>query len=141
MNRLYSKYRQSLTSYSSAGLSAPVDTALDTIKIAAVSSSYTPSTTTDQYWSTVSANVIGTPQVLTYSSSTGGLYKSSNNPSFSVPATTTVTYLVIYKDTGTPTTSPLIAIIDTATGLPFTTGSSTTPLNVTMDAANGWYTP
>lgn len=31
-----------------------------------------------------------------------------------------ITYIAIYKDTGTPATSSLIALIDTATGLPFT---------------------
>jgi hypothetical protein len=140
-NRLYSKYRQGLVSYSSAGLSAPVDLATDTIKIAAVSSAYTPATTTDQFFTTISSAVVGTPVTLTYSSNTAGLYKSSNNPSFTVPASGTVTYLVIYKDTGTAGTSPLIAIFDTATGLPFTAGSSATPLNVTMDVTNGWFTP
>lgn len=140
-NRLYAKYRQATVSWSSAGVAATIDLATDTIKIAAVSSGYTPNSTTDQFYSTVSSYTVGTPVVLTYSSSTGGLYKSSNNPSFTIPATTTVSYLVIYKDTGTASTSPLIAIIDTSSGLPFTTGSTSTTLNVTMDATNGWFTP
>lgn len=140
-NRLYSKYRQALVSFSSAGLSAPVDLATDTIKIAAVTSSYTPNTTTDQFYTSISANVVGTPQTLTYASSTAGLYKSSNNPAFTVPASTTVTYLVIYKDTGTAATSPLLALFDTGTNIPYTQGSSSGTLNVTMDATNGWYTP
>jgi hypothetical protein len=140
-NRLYAKYRQALVSYSSAGLSAAVDLATDTIKIAAVTGSYTPNTTTDQFYTAISANVVGTPQTLTYASSTAGLYKSSNNPAFTVPASTTVTYLVIYKDTGTAATSPLLALFDTGTNIPYTQGSSSGTLNVTMDATNGWYTP
>jgi hypothetical protein len=38
-----------------------------------------------------------------------------------VTAGSTVTYLAIYKDTGSNSTSPLIALIDTATGLPVST--------------------
>jgi hypothetical protein len=140
-NRLYSKYRQALVSYSSAGLSAAIDLATDTIKIAAVTGSYTPNTTTDQFYTAISANVVGTPQTLTYASSAAGLYKSSNNPAFTIPASTTVTYLVIYKDTGTAGTSPLLAIFDTGTNIPFTQGSSSGTLNVTMDVGAGWFTP
>src|SRR4051812_20081292 len=140
-NRLYAKYRQALVSYSSAGLSAAIDLATDTIKIAAVTGSYTPNTTTDQFYTAISANVVGTPQTLTYASSVSGLYKSSNNPAFTVPASTTVTYLVIYKDTGTAATSPLLALFDTGTNIPFTQGSSSGTLNVTMDASAGWFTP
>lgn len=141
INRLFDKYRQATVTFSGAGLAAAVDLSTDPIKIACVTSAYVPATTTDQFYSTIAANVVGTPQVLTYASSVGGVYKSSNNPAFSIPASTTVTYLVIYKDTGTATTSPLIAIYDTAASLPFTSGSSTTTLNVTMDATLGWLKP
>ena len=44
--------------------------------------------------------------------------------------------LVIYKDTGSAATSPLIAYIDTATGLPVTPNGGN--INVTVHAS-GWF--
>ena len=41
----------------------------------------------------------------------------------------TITRIILYKDTGVETTSPLVAIIDTATGLPLTpNGGDIAPL-------------
>jgi hypothetical protein len=45
----------------------------------------------------------------------------------------TVEALVLYKDTGTEATSPLILYLDTATGLPFTPNSG----DVTISWDNG----
>jgi hypothetical protein len=42
----------------------------------------------------------------------------------SVPVQASVDAIIIYKDTGTPTTSLLIAFIDTASGLPTTPNTS-----------------
>lgn len=140
-NQLYVKYRQALSSYSDAGLSAAVDLKTDTIKVALVTSSYTPTVATDQFWSAVSANALGTPQVLTWSSTTGGVYKAGATTVFtSVPAGT-ATYLVVYKDTGTTSTSPLLAIFDTVTGLPVTSTGSSFNVTITWDATNGLWKP
>jgi hypothetical protein len=140
-NRLYDRFHAALVSYTTAGLTAPIDMATDTIRIACVSPAYTPNTATDQFFTSISTSVVGAPVTLTYGSSVAGVYKSANNPAFTVPASATVRYFVIYKDTGTAGTSPLIALFDTATGLPYTSGTATTTLNVTMNSTNGWFKP
>ncbi len=48
----------------------------------------------------------------------------------------TVEAIVLYVDTGSATTSRLIAFIDTATGLPFTPNGST----LTVGTPSGWFT-
>lgn len=95
----------------------------DTIKLALVSSSYTPNLATDQFWSTPIGNVIGTPGTIGGISITNGVFNSSSVTFTAVAGGSTVKYFVIYKDTGTSSTSPLLVLIDTTTGvsLPFNT--------------------
>lgn len=96
-----------------------IDLADDTIRIALVSAGYTYSAS-HQFWSSVSASVVGTPVTLANKTTTSGVF-DADDPTFSSVTGPQVTHLVIYKDTGTATTSPLIAYIDTATsGLPVT---------------------
>lgn len=82
----------------------------DTIKVALVSSAYVPNLTTDQFWSSVVANVIGTPQALSGKTNVGGVLDASDVTFTAVPSI--ATYAIIYKDTGTNSTSPLIGLID-----------------------------
>lgn len=53
---------------------------VDTIKVALVTSSYTPNTAQggDDFYNDVSANVVGTPQTLTGKSVTGGVFDASD---------------------------------------------------------------
>lgn len=111
-NRVYTKCKQ-------AFLSSSINFSSDTIKAALVSSSYSPNTATDQFWSTVSANAITTPVALTSKSVTDGVF-NADPTTFPSVASGTATYVVIYKDTGTSSTSPLILLIDSATNLPIT---------------------
>lgn len=115
-NALYTLGKQGL-------LGGVFDLDTDTIKIALVSSSYTPDLAAHQYWNSVSANVIGTPQTLSGISITNGVFNSSAATFTAVAGGSTVRYFAIYKDTGTPSTSPLLLLIDTTTGvtLPFST--------------------
>ena len=116
-NALYAKFKESLLSQNPS-----VDLDTDTIKVALVSNAYSPVTaaTGDQYYSSVSG-VIGTPATLTGKSVTGGVFDAADLTFTSVTSTATVTQLVLYKDTGTASNSPLIALIDSATsGLPVT---------------------
>jgi hypothetical protein len=73
----------------------------------------------DQYYSAISSAVIGTPQALIGKTYSLGIF-SSANPVFSGLTGAVVEAVVIYIDTGTESTSPLVAYIDQATGLPFT---------------------
>lgn len=135
-NALYAKARQAFLSWSDASLAAAIDVKTDTIKAALVTASYTPNTTTHQFWSSVSANVVGTPQALTWTSDAAGVYKASG-PTYSAVTGSAAAYIVLYKDTGTGSTSPLIAIIDTATGLPVTPNGGN--ITITWDS-NGIFT-
>lgn len=95
----------------------------DTIKLALVSSSYSPNIATHEFWSDVNANVIGTPVAIGGISITNGVFNSSAVTFSAVAGGSTVRYFVIYKDTGVAGTSPLLVLIDTTTGvsLPFAT--------------------
>ena len=95
----------------------------DTIKLALVSNAYSPNLSTHQWWSDVNANVLGTPQAMGGISITNGVFNSSSVTFTAVAGGSTVKYFVIYKDTGTAGTSPLLVLIDTTTGvsLPFNT--------------------
>lgn len=95
----------------------------DTIKITLLSNSYSPNLATDQFHSTISSYVIGTPQTLGGISITNGVFNSSTATWTAVAGGSTVRYFAIYKDTGVSATSPLLVLIDTTTGvtLPFAT--------------------
>ncbi len=95
----------------------------DTIKLALVSSSYTPNLATHQYWSDVNSFVIGVPVAMGGISITNGVFNSSAVTFSAVASGSTVRYFAIYKDTGVAGTSPLLVLIDTTTGvsLPFAT--------------------
>jgi hypothetical protein len=54
------------------------------------------------------------------STSTAGVCRGANVTFTAVPATNVCSYIVLYKGTGNDANSPLLAYIDTATGLPVT---------------------
>lgn len=83
---------------------------------------YTPSFTSHQYLSDIPTSArIGTESgiALTGKTTTGGA-ADANDVTFPSVSGASIEALVLYKDTGVPGTSPLIAYIDTATGLPIT---------------------
>lgn len=116
-------------------LEAQINWMTDTIKVLLVSTSaYTPQTAVHQYLADipVSARIAG-PVTLTAKATTGGAADAADCTFTSVSGAT-INAIVIYKDTGTEATSPLIAYIDTATGLPITpNGGDITPRS---EAAN-----
>jgi len=99
-----------------------VDWATDTIKVALVSSSYTPDQDNDTYFSTPATyEVTGTGY--TAGGATLGTksvnYDAASNVTSLRAATTTwssatvnASYAVIYKSTGTNSTSPLLGYVD-----------------------------
>ena len=113
-NTLYDYCRQRF-------LEAQINWMTDTVKVILVSTSaYTPQTAVHQYLADipVSARIAG-PVTLTAKATTGGAADAADCTFTSVSGAT-INAIVIYKDTGTAATSPLIAYIDTATGLPIT---------------------
>lgn len=125
-NALYDNGRQAFAD-------GAIDLASDTIKVALVSASYTPNLSSDQYLSTISGDVVGTAVQLTSPTTTAGVFDAAD-VTFSSVTGSAAKYLVIYKDTGTASTSPLIACIDTATGLPVTPNGG--DINVTWDSGS-----
>ena len=113
-NTLYDYCRQRF-------LEAQINWMTDTVKVILVSTSaYTPQTAVHQYLADIplSARIAG-PVTLTAKATTGGAADAADCTFTSVSGAT-INAIVIYKDTGTEATSPLIAYIDTATGLPIT---------------------
>ena len=112
MNALYPKWKQALLEFTA-------DNDLDgqTVKVALVTAGYTYSAG-DQYYSSVSASVVGTPQTLGNKTFTNGIF-DADNVTFTAVTGSQVVALVIYIDTGNAATSPLVAFIDTGvTNLP-----------------------
>jgi hypothetical protein len=111
-NQAYQNYRQLMVT---AG--APNWTT-DSIRVALLSSAYTPDYTNHKYYSDVRAYVVGTPVALSGIAGINGQV-SAGATTFSAVATGgAVAYILIYKDTGTPSTSPLMILLDTASGSP-----------------------
>ena len=128
-NTLYDYCRQRF-------LESQINWMTDTVKVILVSTSaYTPQTAVHQYLADipVSARIAG-PVTLTAKATTGGAADAADCTFTSVSGAT-INAIVIYKDTGTEATSPLIAYIDTATGLPISPNGG--DIIVTWDEING----
>lgn len=102
-------------------LSGAINIPSDTIKAALVSTSYTPNLTTDEFYSTISSSVLGTPQTLGSKTVLLGVFDAADATFAAVSSGSTAKAVVIYKDTGVSGTSPLLAYIDTITGFPLAT--------------------
>jgi hypothetical protein len=112
-NGLYDKGREKF-------LTASVSFSADTIKVALVDTAlYTVNLTTDEFYSSVTSAVVGTPQTLGTKTTTAGVADAAD-VTFTAVTGASCEAVVIYKDTGAAGTSPLIAYIDTATNLPVT---------------------
>lgn len=113
-NALYSKGRQAFLEGTIAWLT-------DNIKVVLVdTASYTVDLTNDQFLSAITAGMrVATSGNLATKTSTAGV-ADADDVTFSSVSGAQSEALVIYKDTGSAATSPLIAYIDTATGLPVT---------------------
>lgn len=121
-NALYPKYRQKLLNPGTLGTTSSdaVDLSDDTIKIALVDTGTYTYSGTHEFYSSVSSSVIGTPQTLASKTVTDGVFDAAD-VTFTSVSGDSVEALVIYKDTGTASTSSLVAYIDVvASGLPVT---------------------
>jgi hypothetical protein len=116
-------------------LSAAINLSTDTIKVALVKNTYAQNLSTDEFYSTISSYVVGTPQTLGSKTVTGGKFDAADATFTAVAAGDTIEALVIYKDTGVAGTSPLIAYIDTVTGFPLATNGG----DITPQWDNGTY--
>lgn len=102
-----------------------------TIKALLATSSYTPNLGTHRNVSDVgSGNIVVRSVAFTSKTYTAGVFDSAD---VTYPAVTgsTAAYIILYADTGTDSTSRLIGLIDTATGLPVTPNGG--DINITWD--------
>ena len=93
----------------------------DTIKAVLVDTgTYTVNLSAHEFLSDIgTAARIATSGAFTGKATTGGA-ADANDVTFTSVTGASIEAIVLYKDTGTDATSPLIAFIDTATGLPIT---------------------
>lgn len=105
-------------------LKGNIDLESDTIKVAFMDTSYTQNTDTHDYYSDVSASVASGSTDQTLASKTVTVDDTNNRAEFDAAdlAITNETItggtdkMVVYKDTGTASTSPLICCIDISEG-------------------------
>lgn len=123
-NRLYPNGAEKM-------LSAAINYTSDTIKAVLVSSTYTYSAA-HEFLSDLGTTV-GTDQALAAKSVAGGVLDADDLDFGPLAPGSTVKAVVLYKDTGNPSTSPLLMYLDSgpSVGLPFTTngGALTIPWN------------
>lgn len=92
----------------------------DTISAALVTTSYTPNFATDDFYDDIPGGAITAAlEALTGKSGAAGTLSASNLVWTSVSGSASA-YIVLAKDTTVASTSQLIGLIDTATGLPVT---------------------
>lgn len=127
-NALYAKGKEAI-------LNGDIDFDTDTIKAALVKNTYSQNLTTDDFYDDVSSHVVGTPQTLGSKTITNGVFDAADVTFTAVSAGDTVEAVVIYKDTGTPSTSNLLAYIDTITGFPLATNGG----DITIQWDSGSY--
>lgn len=114
-----------------AFLSGDIDIPTDTIKAALIDTgTYTYSAAHDFYDDV--SGVVGTPQTLASKTVANGTFDAADI-TFSSVTGNTVEAIIVYKDTGSAGTSPLIAYIDSGTGLPVTPNGG--DINVTWNAS------
>lgn len=113
MNGRYNKSREKF-------LRAQIDWATDEFKAVLVSAAYTPNLDTHEFLSDITAGKrIATSDAITDKTTTGGWAGTNAVVWQTVPAGTTCAAMVIIKDTGLISTSPLLAYLDTGiTNLP-----------------------
>ena len=111
-NALYPKWKQALLEFTAGN-----DLDGQTVKVALVTAGYSYSSA-DQYYSSVSASVVGTPQTLGNKTFTNGIF-DADDVTFTAVTGSQVVALVIYIDSGNAATSPVVAFLDTGiTNLP-----------------------
>lgn len=113
-NALYAKGKQNI-------LDGNIDFSADTIKAVFLDGAdYTPNLSTDDALNDIAgAAIVGTATALASKTLTDGVFDAADTTLTAVTGDQ-AEYILLYKDSGVSSTSWLIALFDTATGLPFT---------------------
>lgn len=114
-NALFHKARE-------AFLNGDISWVADTIKVVLVDSdAYAVNFVEDEYLSDIPSGArMATSAALTGKTSTAGVADADSLTFPALSGAVSIEAIVIFKDTGDPATSPLIAYLDSVTGLPFT---------------------
>lgn len=113
-NAVYPKWKEGLAQ-------ASANTALTgTVKAALVDTGTYTYSSAHQFWSSASSAVVGTPQTIGTKTYTNGLFDGAD-VTYTALTGATAEAIIIYIDTGSAATSPLVAYFDTGvTNLPVT---------------------
>lgn len=126
-NAVYPKWKEAVVQH------LPNSALTGTVRCAIVDTALYTYSASHEFFTAISAAVIGTPQTLASKTYTNGVFDAAN-PTFPTVSGATGEALVFYVDTGTAGTSRLVSYIDTGvTGLPVTPNGS--DINLTFDAA------
>ena len=113
-NTLFDKARERF-------LTGSINWNTDTIKAVLVTSAYSLNASAHEYYADITpAAIVAGPVTLTSKAATSGAADAADITFTAVTAGVNVEAIVLYKDTGTPSTSPLIAYLGNPTGLPIT---------------------
>jgi len=125
-NALYPKFKEALLNQaagtSAINLSSDTNIKVALVNISGSTNAYTYSSS-HQYFSSVSTNsaaVVATSGALGNKTVTNGVFDADDVTVTGVSGTNVIGALVIYKDTNTAASSPLIAFLDSGTGLSIT---------------------
>lgn len=114
-NALYPKWKEQLLQFT-----ANNNLSAGTVKVALVDTGVYTYNSADQFYSSASSAVVGTPQTIGSKTFANGVFDGAD-VSFTAVTGASIEALVLYIDTGVAGTSPLVAYIDTSvTGLPVT---------------------
>lgn len=129
-NALYPKFKEKILNPGTLGTTSgtAVDLIDDDIKAVFVDTGTYTYSSSHEYLSDITSGArIATSSNLSSKSITSGVFDAADLTFSSVTGSSIEAY-VLYKDTGSASTSPLIAYVDTATGLPVTPNGGTITL-------------
>lgn len=114
-NALYPKWKEQLLQFTTNN-----NVSAGTVKVALIDTGVYTYNSTNQFWSSAVSASVGTPQTIGTKTFTNGVFDGAD-VTFTAVTGSSAEALVLYIDTGTAGTSPLVAYIDTSvTGLPVT---------------------
>ena len=134
-NALYSKAKERFLAWQWSG--DPIDMVDDDIKVALIDTALYTFNASDEYWSSASSAQVGSSVSLVSKTVNNGVFDAADVVFTSV-AGASIEAIILYKDSGSPLSSALIAYIDVvASGLPVTPNGG----NITVQwAASGIFT-
>lgn len=127
-NALYPKWKEQLLQFT-----ANNNLSAGTVKVALIDTGTYTYNSANQFYSSASSASVGTPQTLGSKTFTNGVFDAAD-VTFTAVTGASVEALILYIDTGSNATSPLVAYIDTSvTGLPVTPNSG--DITITWNAS------